>query len=89
MSVTHGGYMSLEQLISTDVGIIAYITEIPSRGEDPTPFLEDKMKEKSLAEEMKKKYVTERGSRRIIIKRISDVATRIATQIMACKLLRK
>jgi hypothetical protein len=47
------------------------------------------MKEKALAEEMKKKYGTERGSRGIIIKRISDAATRMATKIMACKLLRK
>jgi hypothetical protein len=35
---------------------------------DPAQFLEDKTKEKALAEEMKKKYDTERGSRRIIIK---------------------
>jgi hypothetical protein len=47
------------------------------------------MKEKALAEEMKKKYGTERGSCRIIIKRISDVTTRMATKIMACKLLKK
>jgi hypothetical protein len=42
-----------------------------------------------LVEEMKKKYDTERGSRGIIIRRISDTATRMATKIMACKLLRK
>jgi hypothetical protein len=52
-------------------------------------FLEEKTKEKELVEEMKKKYSTERGSRGIIIWRISDVATRMATEIMACKLLRK
>jgi hypothetical protein len=38
---------------------------------------------------MKKKYGTKRGSRGIIIKHISDAATRMATKIMACKLLRK
>jgi hypothetical protein len=47
------------------------------------------MKEKELAEEMKKKYGTKRGLHGIIIKHISDVATRMATKIMACKLLRK
>jgi hypothetical protein len=46
-------------------------------------------KEKALTKEMNNKYGTERGSRRIIIKRISDIATRMATNIMACKLLRK
>jgi hypothetical protein len=47
------------------------------------------MKENELDEEMKKMYGTKRGSRRIIIKRISDAATRMATKIMVCKLLRK
>jgi hypothetical protein len=47
------------------------------------------MKEKELAEEMKKMYGTERGSRRIIIKCINDATTRMATKFMACKLLRK
>jgi hypothetical protein len=68
MAVTHGGYLWLEQLVSIDVELIAYITGLPSWGMDPAQFLEDKTKEKALAEEMKKKYDTERGSRRIIIK---------------------
>jgi hypothetical protein len=89
MAVTHGRYLWLEQLISIDVELITYITGLPSWGEDPTQFLEDKTKEKALAEEMKKKYGTERGSRGIIIKRISDATTRMATKIMACKLLKK
>jgi hypothetical protein len=38
---------------------------------------------------MKKKYGIERGSRGIIIKRISDATTRMATKSMACNLLRK
>jgi hypothetical protein len=52
-------------------------------------FLDDKMKEKALAKEMKKTYGIERGSCGIIIKCISDTATRMATKIMAYKLLRK
>jgi hypothetical protein len=40
---------------------------LPSPGEDPAQFLEEKTKEKTLAEEMKKKYGTERGSHGIII----------------------
>ena len=53
-----------------------------SWGQAPTHFLEEKTKEKELAEEMKKKYGTERGSPRIIIKRISDAATRMTMQVM-------
>jgi hypothetical protein len=56
---------------------------------DPAQFLNAKTKEKSLAEEMKKKYGTERGTCEIIIKRISHSATRMAMKIMAHKLLRK
>jgi hypothetical protein len=48
-----------------------------------------KKKEKELSEEMKKKYGTERGSHGIIIKWISDIATRMAMKIMACKILKK
>jgi hypothetical protein len=69
--------------------LITYITGLPLRGEDPVQFLEDKMKEKELAEEMKKKYGIEMGSYRIIIKRISDIVTRMAKTIMTCKLLKK
>jgi hypothetical protein len=50
MAVTHGGYMCLEQLVSIDIELIAYITGLPSRGEDPVQFLEDNTKEKALVE---------------------------------------
>jgi hypothetical protein len=52
-------------------------------------YLDDKTKEKSLAEEMKQTYGTERGSRGIIINRISEPMMRLETKLMACKLLRK
>jgi hypothetical protein len=38
---------------------------------------------------MKNKYGTKRGLCGIIIKHISDIVTRMATKIMACKLIRK
>jgi hypothetical protein len=47
------------------------------------------MKEKASVKENNKKYGTERGSHRIIIKRISDVVIRMAKKTMACKLIRK
>jgi hypothetical protein len=56
---------------------------------DPTLILDDKSKEKTLAEEMKKKYGIDRGTRGIIIKRINNVVTQLGTKILACKLLRK
>jgi hypothetical protein len=89
MAVTHGRYLWLKQLITINVEIIEYITGLPSKGEDPTHFLEEKTKDKALAKEMKNKYGTERGSHKIIIRCITDATTRMATKIMACKLLRK
>jgi hypothetical protein len=56
---------------------------------DPALILDDKSKEKSLAEEMKKKYGTNRGIRGITIKRINDAATQLGEKILACKMLRK
>jgi hypothetical protein len=38
---------------------------------------------------MKERYGTERGSHGTIIKIISDATTRMATKLMACKLLLK
>ena len=62
---------------------------LPSRGENPTQYLDENTKEKEKVEEMKKTYGIERGSHRIIIKHISDTTKRLATKLMACKLLRK
>jgi hypothetical protein len=87
LEVTHGGDIWLDKLVLIDVEIIANITGFPSRGMDPMQFMDDKAKEKELAEEMKKKYGTNRGARGIIIKRINDVATQMGTKILACMLL--
>jgi hypothetical protein len=56
---------------------------------DPALILDDKSKEKALAEEMKKKYGTDKGTRGIIIKRINYVVTQLGAKILACKILRK
>jgi hypothetical protein len=83
MAVTHEGYLWVEDLVSIDIEIITYITGLPSQGETLTQFLDEKMKEKELVDEMKNTYGTERGSCRIIIKCIIDATTRMATKIMA------
>jgi hypothetical protein len=56
---------------------------------DPTHFLDNKAREKELVEEMKNKYGTDRGTQRIILKRINDVTTQMGAKILSCKLLRK
>jgi hypothetical protein len=52
-------------------------------------FLDEKTKEKVLAEEMKKKYGTTRGTRGIIIKQINNETTQLGAKILSFKLLRK
>jgi hypothetical protein len=89
MAITHGIYLWMEKNVSIDVELIAHITGFPSWGEDPTQFLEEKTKEKTLDEEMKNKYGTERGLHGIIIGCISDAMTTMDINTMACKILRK
>jgi len=79
----------MEEPVSIDVELIVFITGFPLMGESPVQYLDEKTKENYLVEEMKKTYMMERGSHRIIIKRINDKATRIATKLMLCKFLHK
>jgi hypothetical protein len=79
----------MDTQVSIDVDLIAKITGLPTNGEKPAQYLDDNTKEKALVEEMNHTYGTERGSRGIIINKISEPTTRIATKLMACKLLRK
>jgi hypothetical protein len=75
MEVLHGGFLWLEEPMSIDIELISFIMVLPTMGENLAQYLDDKTKEKSLAEEMKKTYDIERGSHMIIIKRISDAVT--------------
>jgi hypothetical protein len=58
-------------------------------GENPAQYLDDKTKENNFPEEMKRTYGTEKGLHKIIIKRINDAMTRMATKILAYKMLSK
>jgi hypothetical protein len=89
LAVMHGGDIWLDRPVPITVELITQITGLPSRGMDPALILDDKSKEKALAEEMKKKYGTARGTRGIIIKWINNAVTQLGANILACKLLRK
>jgi hypothetical protein len=89
LAVTHGWDVWLDKLVPITIELIAHIIGLPIRGMDPTLILDDNSKEKALAEEMKKKYGTDRGTRGIIVKRINDVVTQLGENILAYKLLRK
>jgi hypothetical protein len=89
LALVHGGILWMERSVSIYVDLIANITGLPTDGEKPEEYPDDKTKEKYLAEEMKIKYGTKRGSRGIIINQISEPTIRLAMKLMACKLMRK
>ena len=85
----HGGILSLDRHVSIDVDLTIEITGLPTNGEKPEKYLDEKTKEKTLAEEMKKTYGTVKGSRGIVISRLNKHVTRLEMKRMAYKVLRK
>jgi hypothetical protein len=51
--------------------------------------MDDKTKEKSPIDEIKKKYGTNRVSKGMIVRHINEPKIKFATKLMECKLLRK
>jgi hypothetical protein len=85
----HGGILWMDRPVPINFDLIVDITGIPIDGEKPKKYLEEKAREKSISNEIKEKYGTERGNRGIKINNINDLATRFATRIIDCKLMRK
>jgi hypothetical protein len=71
----HGGILWMDRLVPINVDLIAEITGLPTDGEKPEQYLEDKTKEKSISDEIKVKYGAERGNRGIRINDINDPMT--------------
>jgi hypothetical protein len=55
LAVTHGVDIWLEKPVPITVELITQIIALPTWGMNPTLILDNKFKEKALAEEMKKK----------------------------------
>jgi hypothetical protein len=89
LSLLHQGILWMERPVSIDVDLIIEIIGLLIDGEKMKKYLDDKTKDKALAEEMKNKYNIDRGSRGLIINKINKPVTRLETKLMACKLLRK
>jgi hypothetical protein len=85
----HGGILWMDRLVPIDVDLIAKITGFPTSGVNPEDYLDNKSRDKEIAEEVKAQFGTNRGTRGLIIKDINDHATKFSTKLMACKLLRK
>jgi hypothetical protein len=85
----HGGILWMDRPVPINVDLIATITGLPTDGEKPEKYLEDKTKEKAISDEIKEKYGTERGNRGIWISDINDPVTRFSTRLLGCKLMHK
>jgi hypothetical protein len=85
----HGGILWMDRSVHIDVDLIEKITGFPTSGVKPEDYLENKARDKEIAEEVKAQFGTNRGNRGIVIKDINDPAMRFSMKLMACKLLRK
>jgi hypothetical protein len=89
LAMVHGGILWMDRPVPINVDLIAKITGIPMDGEKPKRYLEDKTKAKSISNEIKAKYGTERGNKGIRISDINDLATRFATRLLGFKIMCK
>jgi len=84
----HDGYLWLEEPIPITADLIHRISELPHKGKDPVTIA-GKSSDLALVEAMKKKYKLEKKKRGYTITSIKDKGVRIATQLLASKVMRK
>jgi hypothetical protein len=85
----HGEILWMDKSIPINLDLIITIMGIHIHGEKPEKYLEEKMKEKSIFDEIKAKYVMERGNRGINICDINDPTMRIVIRLLVFKLMCK
>lgn len=85
----HDGYLWLEEPIPIMADLIHRISRLPCKGKDPVTIAKGKGSDLALAEAMKMKYKSEKKKRGYTISNIKDKDIRIATQILADKVMRK
>jgi len=89
LELIHGGILWMDRHVPIDVDLIAEITRLPTDGEKPGQYLDEKTKEKYMEDEIKRKYGNDRGSKGMTIRQINELTTKFSTKLMECKLLRK
>jgi hypothetical protein len=85
----HGGILWMDKSVPIIMDLIAAIMGILTDGEKTEKYLEDKTRAKSISDEIKAKYGTERSNRGIKINDINDHVTRFSTRLLGCKLMHK
>jgi hypothetical protein len=69
--------------------LIVAIMGLPTDGENPEQYLEDKTKAKAISYEIKAKYGVECSNRGIKINDINDPMTSFSMRLLGCELMRK
>jgi hypothetical protein len=59
LAKVHGGLFWMERLVPIYVYLIENITRLPTDGVSPEQYLDEKMKERTIAEEVKSQFDTE------------------------------
>lgn len=86
--LVHDGSLWLEEHIPITADLIHRISWLPCKGKDPVEIAR-KSGDLGLVEVMKKKYKLEKNKRGYLIRNIKDKVVRIATQLLAGKVMRK
>jgi hypothetical protein len=85
----HGGILWIHRKIHINVALISNITGLNTIGAQLEEYLENKAREKEIAEIVKAQFGKNRGSRGIVLKEINDAMMQLSNKLMAYKLLRK
>ena len=88
LCLVHDGYLWLEEPIPIMADLIHRISRLPCKWKDPVAIA-GKSRGLAFAEAMKKKFKMEKKKRGYAISTINNNAVRVATQVVAGKVMRK
>lgn len=88
LCLVHDGYLWLEEPIPITAELIHRIYQLPYKGRDPAEIA-GRSSNLALGEAMKNKYKLEKKKRSYAIASIKDRGIRVATQLLAKKVMRK
>jgi len=81
--------LCLEETIPITGHLVHRITWLPCKGEDPANIADGKSDDLAITEAMKKKFKLEKKKRGYVISSINNPADKVATQILAGKVIWK
>jgi hypothetical protein len=89
LAQVHGRILWIDRSIHLDLALIFKIMGLPTLGAQLEEYLDNKAREKEVAEIVKAQFGTNRGNRDIMLRDINNDVTRFSNKLMDFKLLRK